>query len=89
MDFVLEVNSKFLYVFDVMVYDFFVIVDWIYFEIFYFLFVYKSNILYDRGIWYVIFLMGIKKYYVLNINVFLNDFYKICKMNLLYKWIYD
>lgn len=74
MDFVLEVNSKFLYVFDVMVYDFFVIVDWIYFEIFYFLFVYKSNILYDRGIWYVIFLMGIIKYYVLNINVFLKWF---------------
>lgn len=69
MDFVLEVNSKFLYVFDVMVYDFFVIVDWIYFEIFYFLFVYKSNILYERGIWNVIYLMGLKKYYVLNINV--------------------
>lgn len=74
MDFVLEVNSKFLYVFDVMVYDFFVIVDWIYFEIFYFLFVYKSNILYERGIWYVIIFNVYKKYYVLNIIVFLKWF---------------
>lgn len=78
MDRVPEANSKLLYALDVTVHDSPATADWTHPEISHFPPVHKCNMLYERGIWYAISLMGIK-----------NDFNKTCKMNSLHKWIHD
>lgn len=74
MDRVPEANSKLLYALDVTVHDSPATADWTHPKISHFPPVHKCNMLYERGIWYAISLMGIKKYYVLNINALLKWF---------------
>lgn len=61
MDRVPEANSKLLYALDVTVHDSPATADWTHPKISHFPPVHKCNMLYERGIWYAISLMGIKK----------------------------